>query len=172
MWMLVVRELFLKGYGSRASGAPPPLLSRYGSPRLTGVSLLRGSNAEVLDCSRVDSSGRPLTGGSAVLVVDGANFGDGSATTVFVRNVPCVALAGQSSHSRILCRTPLCSGGRCPEPSMRVGTPVCWLRALVGTELCWLCMCCGCICSGGIGLVVLSLCICSSAWPPPPPFLC
>jgi hypothetical protein len=86
----------------------------YGAPRVDGVRLDRGGAGSTLDCSLVGADGRPEggapPGAAAALVITGTNFGDGTNTTVTVGGVPCDAQGAEATHTRIVCRTPMCEG--------------------------------------------------------------
>jgi hypothetical protein len=84
----------------------------FAAPRITSLRLAAGVASEgSLTCVDVGPDGRPVgrTGGSAVLVVRGANFGLGGDTAATVRGVPC-ALRAPVGDSEIVCETELCTG--------------------------------------------------------------
>ena len=87
---------------------------RYDDPVVARLSLRRDASP-VLDCSIVDSNGRPVTQSSgstrsAVVVLEGRNFGRGDATTVTINGAVCVPLT--VSDAVIVCTTQQCSGMR------------------------------------------------------------
>jgi hypothetical protein len=81
----------------------------FAAPRVTALRLI--DNAAPLSCTTVGDDGRPVgrPGGTAVLVIRGVNFGQGDATTVTIRDVPC-ALQGPVDDSEVVCQTELCTG--------------------------------------------------------------
>jgi hypothetical protein len=90
-----------------------PLL-RYAAPRITGVRLdWSNSSRSLLDCSVVDSDGRPALDSeqeeAAVVVLRGVNFGVGTATEVTIGGVVCRLLA-PVQHAEVVCETPMCEG--------------------------------------------------------------
>jgi hypothetical protein len=90
-----------------------PLL-RYAAPRITGVRLdWSNSSRSLLDCSVVDSDGRPALDSeheeAAVVVIRGVNFGVGTATEVTIGGVACRLLA-PVQHAEVVCETPMCEG--------------------------------------------------------------
>jgi hypothetical protein len=93
-----------------------PMQVPFRAPLITSVTLDRSDALAItLDCSSVQADGASDVGsalGRAVLVIQGANFGNGSEIAVVVRSSPCVLLPGRASDSLLACETSLCNG-RC-----------------------------------------------------------
>jgi hypothetical protein len=82
-------------------------------------------NADGVDCS-VSATG--VASAPFLLVLRGASFGFGNATTVTVAGVPCPLVVAESSHTSLVCSTQQCGG------ELRVHSCVC-VRALVAVAL-------------------------------------
>jgi hypothetical protein len=82
----------------------------YSPPVIFSMSIQREANAVVMDCSRVDSDGKPVGGAvfSATLVLEGEHFGPGGSTVVRIRGTVCDIVS--VSHGQITCETTLCQG--------------------------------------------------------------
>ncbi len=86
----------------------------YAAPRISSLHLdWSNSSRGYLDCSVIDSSGRPLSDmvseQGAVVVIRGANFGLRNATEVSIGGVACRMIA-PVKHTEVVCETPMCSG--------------------------------------------------------------
>ncbi len=98
--------------GGSADVIAPAVLLSYLPPTVSRLSIRREPNQATMECFRATSDGRPSSGvvQSALLVIDGANFGVGGNTSVSVRGTPCVPTA--ISHTQIVCTVSVCAGGR------------------------------------------------------------
>ena len=88
-----------------ASATRVPLTVQYYPPSVSSVALF--DNDPLFDCTNgVDSVGSR----NATLVVYGANFGSGQATSVSVNGEQCAIVASRSSHSELYFTTHWCRG--------------------------------------------------------------
>ena len=105
-------EIAVTVTGQRASYLSTVTLS-YASPSIVALTLLRSGSGDVMDCSRVDDNGLPLSGIStartAMVLIDGINFGNNASNVhVVIHDQPCLIL--EHDDSRLSCETLVCSG--------------------------------------------------------------
>jgi hypothetical protein len=102
--------LIVGGQSASVSSNAPAVTLAYTPPTVSRLSIRRELNQATMECFRTTPDGRPVSGAvkSALLVIDGANFGPGGNTTVTVRGTPCVPTS--LSHGQIVCIVTVCSG--------------------------------------------------------------
>ncbi len=107
---MVNLSLVVGGQSASSSGTSPAARLAYAPPSITRLSIRRDLSQATMECFRTTPDGRPASGAvqSAVLVIDGANFGLGGNTSVSVRGTPCVT--SSVSHIEIVCEVTVCSG--------------------------------------------------------------
>ena len=106
-------EIAVTVTGQRASYLSTVTLS-YASPSIVALTLLRSGSGVIMDCSRIDINGFPLSGTistvrTAIVLIDGVNFGKNASNVhVIIHDQPCLLL--EHDDSRLSCETPVCSG--------------------------------------------------------------
>ena len=82
----------------------------YARPTIIAVTLYAAADASAMDCSIIDTDGKPARGGGSALVqIDGTNFGNNvSSVEVTINGGDCLVLS--SSETGALCATTMCYG--------------------------------------------------------------
>ncbi len=126
VWLLLVLGC-LSVCGRRCTAVGGMGHGRYAPPRVDRVAMDRSELAATLlpDCSHASPDGTPAGGASGggrhtTIVLTGENFGARPDTNVTVGGVECVVRRGATTHTTIVCDTPLCFG----EWSVCVGVGV------------------------------------------------
>jgi hypothetical protein len=114
----VTLSVEVAGQSSSSLDTGQALLLSYRSPQVSRVTVDRSvASTTVIDCTIVRSDGYPGGAGatgsllaSAILILNGTNYGDGAAVTVTVGGVPCAVDPARTSATAVVCATPMCRG--------------------------------------------------------------